>query len=104
MAVEYWEDVPDLDRRRDRAAKALGIDPAGLPSEERVLARLAGLPRGSIAEACLVVAYEGEPLHPLFEDAPSRQPTDWLRDPGLGVCCGFFDLSDGSLVSGEQSR
>ncbi|WP_435811101.1 hypothetical protein [Streptomyces tendae] len=28
---EYREDAPDLDRLRDRAAQALGIDPAGLP-------------------------------------------------------------------------
>ncbi|MFC9816044.1 hypothetical protein ACFVJM_28740 [Streptomyces virginiae] len=72
LADEYWEDVPDLDQRRERAAQALGIDPAGLPSEARVLARFAELSRGSIAEACLVVGYEGEPLDPLFEVASLR--------------------------------
>ncbi|MYW48295.1 hypothetical protein [Streptomyces sp. SID161] len=69
VADEYREDVPDLDQRRDRAAQALGIDPAGLPSEATVLARLAELSRGPVAETCLVVGYEGEPLDPLFDAA-----------------------------------
>ncbi|MEU4153056.1 hypothetical protein [Streptomyces sp. NPDC026659] len=64
---EYREDVPDFDQRRDRAAQALGIDPAGLPSETAVLARLTELSRGPVAETCLVVGYEGEPLDPLFD-------------------------------------
>ncbi|WP_346011085.1 hypothetical protein [Streptomyces sp. SID5606] len=69
IAGEYREDVPDLDQRRDRAARALGIDPAGLPSEATVLARIAELSRGPVAEACLVVGDEGEPLDPLFDAA-----------------------------------
>ncbi|WP_411130033.1 hypothetical protein [Streptomyces sp. x-19] len=70
VADEYREDVPDLDRRRDRAAWALGLDPAGLPSEAAVLARLVELSRGPVAAACLVVGYEGDPLDPLFVSTP----------------------------------
>ncbi|MCX4960958.1 hypothetical protein [Streptomyces virginiae] len=72
VADEYREDVPDLDRRRDRAARALGLDPAGLPSEVAALARLGELSRGPVAAACLVVGYEGEPLDPPFGAAPDR--------------------------------
>ncbi|MFF2819604.1 hypothetical protein ACFVT9_29295 [Kitasatospora cineracea] len=66
LADEYREDLPDLDDRRDRAARALGLDPAALPSEAEVLARLAELSRGPVAAACLVVGFEDEPLDPLF--------------------------------------
>jgi hypothetical protein len=69
VADEYRDDLPDLDRRRDLAARALGIDPAELPSETTVLARLVELSRGPVAEACLVVGYEGDPLDPLFDAA-----------------------------------
>ncbi|WP_314254534.1 hypothetical protein [Streptomyces sp. DSM 40907] len=72
VADEYREEVPDFDRRRDRAARALGLDPAGLPSEAAALARLVELSQGPVAEACLVVGYEGEPLDPLFGAAPDR--------------------------------
>ncbi|WP_405436255.1 hypothetical protein OG373_05335 [Streptomyces avidinii] len=72
VADEYREDMPDLDRRRDRAARALGLDPAWLPSEAVALARLVELARGPIAAACLVVGYEGDPLDPLFGAAPDR--------------------------------
>ncbi|MFD9517938.1 hypothetical protein [Streptomyces sp. NPDC059979] len=72
VADEYREDMPDLDRRRDRAARALGLDPAGLPSEAAALARLVELSRGPVAAACLVVGHEGGPLDPLFSDAPDR--------------------------------
>ncbi|MER5503174.1 hypothetical protein ABT096_39210 [Streptomyces sp. NPDC002561] len=71
VADEYREDMPDLDRRRDRAARALGLDPAGLPSETAALARLVELSRGPVAAACLVVGYEGDPLDPLFAGDPS---------------------------------
>ncbi|MFF7952387.1 hypothetical protein [Streptomyces griseorubiginosus] len=70
IADEYREDVPDLDRRRDLAARALGLDPAGLPSEAAVLARLVELSQGPVAVACLVVGYEGDPLDPLFGPSP----------------------------------
>lgn len=73
VADEYREDMPDIDRRRDRAARALGLDPAGLPSEATVLARLVDLSRGPVATDCLVVGYEGEPLDPLF-DATHAHP------------------------------
>ncbi|MFV0138000.1 hypothetical protein ACLGIH_33325 [Streptomyces sp. HMX87] len=69
VADEYRDDLPDLDRRRDLAARALGIDPAELPSETTALARLVELSRGPVAEACLVVGYEGDPLDPLFDAA-----------------------------------
>ncbi|MFE4061183.1 hypothetical protein ACFXP3_33665 [Streptomyces sp. NPDC059096] len=69
VAIEYREDVPDLDRRRDRAARALGLDPAALPSEAAVLTRLGELSRGPVAVACLVVGPEGDPLDPLFGTA-----------------------------------
>lgn len=72
VADEYREDVPDLDRRRDRAAQALGLDPNGLPSEAAALARLVELTQGPVGAACLVVGYEGNPLDPLFSAAPSR--------------------------------
>ncbi|MET8751993.1 hypothetical protein ABZW32_18105 [Streptomyces sp. NPDC004667] len=72
VADEYREDVPDLDQRRDRAARALGLDPAGLPSEAAALARLVELSRGPVAAACLVVGYEGDPLDPLFSAAPNH--------------------------------
>ncbi|MFJ2740763.1 hypothetical protein ACIO3O_13940 [Streptomyces sp. NPDC087440] len=72
VADEYREDVPDLDRRRDRAARALGLDPAELPSEAAALARLAELSRGPVAEACLVVGDEDDPLDPLFGAAPGH--------------------------------
>ncbi|MET9694644.1 hypothetical protein ABZY81_40635 [Streptomyces sp. NPDC006514] len=72
VSDDYREDVPDLDRRRDRAARALGLDPAGLPSEAAALARLVELSRGPVAAACLVVGYEGEPLDPLFDADPDR--------------------------------
>jgi hypothetical protein len=69
IADGYRDDLPDLGRRRDLAARALGIDPAGLPSEATVLARLVELSRGPVAEACLVVGHEGDPLDPLFDAA-----------------------------------
>ncbi|MFE7094517.1 hypothetical protein [Streptomyces erythrochromogenes] len=72
VADEYREDWPDLDRRRDRAARALGLDPAALPSEAAALARLVELSRGPAATTCLVVGYEGDPLDPLFGAAPGR--------------------------------
>ncbi|MFD7909626.1 hypothetical protein ACFV30_02715 [Streptomyces sp. NPDC059752] len=71
VSDEYREDVPDLDWQRDRAARALGLDPAGLPSEAAALARLVELSRGPVAAACLVV-YEGDPLAPLFGADPDR--------------------------------
>ncbi|AKL69715.1 MULTISPECIES: hypothetical protein [Streptomyces] len=67
VADEYREDVPDLDARRDRAARALGLDPDGLPSEAAVLTRLVDLSRGPMAATCLVLGYEGQPLDPLFD-------------------------------------
>ncbi|WP_420706948.1 hypothetical protein [Streptomyces sp. NRRL F-2664] len=72
VADEYQEDLPDLDRRRDRAARALGLDPAGLPSEAAALARLMELSGGPVTAACLIVGYEGEPLDPLFDPSPTR--------------------------------
>ncbi|MEV7583796.1 hypothetical protein [Streptomyces erythrochromogenes] len=66
VAGEYRQDVPDLDRRRDRAARALGLGPAGLPSGAAALARLAELSRGPVAAACRVVGSEGEAFDPLF--------------------------------------
>lgn len=72
IAADYREDLPDLDRRRDRAAQALGLDPAGLPSEAAALARLADLSRGPVAADCLVVGYEGDPYDPLFKVSPNR--------------------------------
>ncbi|WAL75858.1 hypothetical protein OU787_32545 [Kitasatospora sp. YST-16] len=66
LADEYREDLPDLDDRRDRAARALGLDPAVLPSEAEVLARLAELSWGPVASAYLVIGFEGDPLEPLF--------------------------------------
>lgn len=69
VADEYRADVPDLDLRRDRAARALGLDPAELPSEAAALARLVDLSQGPVAAACLVVGYEGDPLDPLFSAA-----------------------------------
>ncbi|MFD8915286.1 hypothetical protein [Streptomyces sp. NPDC059575] len=71
VADEYRADIPDLDRRRDRAARALGLDPAELPSQAAALDRLVSLSRGPVAAACLVVGYESEPLDPLFAAAPS---------------------------------
>ncbi|MFE9845460.1 hypothetical protein [Streptomyces goshikiensis] len=67
VADEYREDVPDLDARRDRAARALGLDPAGLPSEAAVLTRLVDLSRRPMAADWLVLGYEGEPLDPLCD-------------------------------------
>ncbi|MFK0237406.1 hypothetical protein [Streptomyces vinaceus] len=75
IADGYREDVPDLQQRLDRAARALGIDPAGLASEAMVLARLVELSRGAVAEACLGLGYEGEPLEPLFDAARPVLPT-----------------------------
>lgn len=72
VADEYRQDMSDLDRRRDLAARALGLDPAGLPSEAAALARLAELSRGPVAAACLVVGYEGDPLDSLFGAAPDQ--------------------------------
>ncbi|MFJ8948290.1 hypothetical protein ACIRG4_34530 [Streptomyces sp. NPDC102395] len=62
VADEYREDLPDFARRRDRAARTLGIDLDGLPSEATVLARLVERSRGTLAAACLIVGYEGDPL------------------------------------------
>ncbi|WP_235437913.1 hypothetical protein [Kitasatospora griseola] len=76
VADEYREDLPDLDERRDRAARALGLDPAALPSEAAVLARLGELSRGPVATACLVLGYEDQPLDPLFgADWTGLQPS-----------------------------
>ncbi|WP_234432398.1 hypothetical protein [Streptomyces sp. NRRL S-378] len=72
LAEEYREDGPGLCRRRDRAARVLGLDPAGLPSEAAVLARLAELSRGPVAAACPVVGDGGESFLPLFAAAPGR--------------------------------
>ncbi|MFB8243282.1 hypothetical protein ACFC58_42785 [Kitasatospora purpeofusca] len=66
VADEYRQDLPGLDEQRERAARALGLDPAALPSEPAVLARLAELSRGPVATACLVLGHEGDPLDPLF--------------------------------------
>lgn len=67
VSDQYRDDLPDLDRRRDLAALALGIDPAELPSEATALARLVELSRGPVAEVCRVVGCEREPLDPLFD-------------------------------------
>ncbi|WP_254397486.1 hypothetical protein [Streptomyces sp. AC558_RSS880] len=72
VADEYRQDMPDIGERRDRAARALGLDRAQLSSEATVLARLVDLSRGPVAEACLVVGNEGDPLDPLFGAAPAR--------------------------------
>ncbi|WP_218009898.1 hypothetical protein [Actinomadura kijaniata] len=72
-ADQYWQDIPDLDQRRDRAARALGLDPARLPCEAMVLDRLVELARGPAAEACLVIYDEGEPLDPLFDISAHRR-------------------------------
>ncbi|MEV0173746.1 hypothetical protein AB0I00_21830 [Streptomyces sp. NPDC050803] len=72
VADEYLADLPDFHGQRDRAARALGIDPAGLPSEAAVLSRFAELSRGPVAAACLVVGHEGAPLDPLFGAVPDR--------------------------------
>ncbi|GGP75956.1 hypothetical protein [Streptomyces abikoensis] len=78
IADEDREDLPDLDRRRDRVARALGFDPAGLPSETMALARLMELSRELVAAACLVVGYEGDPLDPLFDAARAHPyPIRW---------------------------
>ncbi|MCA6095543.1 hypothetical protein LE181_25680 [Streptomyces sp. SCA3-4] len=69
VADEYRAGLPDFDWRRDRAARALGLDPAGLPSEATVLTLLVNLSRGPVAAACLVVGYEGDPFDPLFDAA-----------------------------------
>ncbi|MDX3733584.1 hypothetical protein [Streptomyces caniscabiei] len=69
VADEYREDLPDFDRRRDRAARALGIDPDELPSEATVLARLVERSGGPEAAACLVIGYEGDSLELLFDAA-----------------------------------
>ncbi|MFE4058831.1 hypothetical protein ACFXP3_21500 [Streptomyces sp. NPDC059096] len=69
VADEYRDDLPDLDLRRDRAARALGIDPADLPSGATALARLVELSRGPVAEACRVLGCEGDPLDALFDVA-----------------------------------
>ncbi|MFJ8932950.1 hypothetical protein ACIRLA_40930 [Streptomyces sp. NPDC102364] len=70
---EYLDDMPDLDRRRDRAARALGLDPVALPNQAEVLNRLLlDLPREPIADSCLVVDDQGVPLDPLFCDARDR--------------------------------
>lgn len=70
VADEYRADLPDLDGMRDRAARALGLDPATLASEAVALGRVAELSRGPVAAACRVVGYEGDPLDPLFGAAP----------------------------------
>ncbi|MGW8764132.1 hypothetical protein ACWGN5_16670 [Streptomyces sp. NPDC055815] len=70
VADELREDLPDLDQRRDRAARALGLDPAELPSEAAALARLAELARGPVAADCLVVGHGGEALDSLFGTSP----------------------------------
>lgn len=69
VADEYREDVPGFDRRRDRAARALGLDPAGLPSAATALARLVEFARGPVSAECLVVGYDSVPLAPLFARA-----------------------------------
>ncbi|MFJ5833656.1 hypothetical protein [Streptomyces sp. NPDC093089] len=66
VADELREDLPDLDRRRDRAARALGLDPAALPSETAALARLVRLPRDPVAASCLVVGRDGDSFDSLF--------------------------------------
>ncbi|MFF0297290.1 hypothetical protein ACFYST_28475 [Kitasatospora sp. NPDC004614] len=66
-ADDYRADIPDLGARRDRAARALGLDPATLPSEATALARLAELSRGPVAAASLVVGPDGDPFDPLFD-------------------------------------
>ncbi|MFF1949834.1 hypothetical protein [Kitasatospora herbaricolor] len=71
VAEEYREDLPDLDERRERAARVLGFDPTALPSEAAVLVRLARLSHGPVAAACLVLGYEGDPLDPLFDASRS---------------------------------
>nr|MDT0516207.1 hypothetical protein [Streptomyces sp. DSM 41633] len=46
VADTYRDHVPDLGRRLERAARALGLDPAGLPSDATALARLVEPSRG----------------------------------------------------------
>ncbi|WP_106432305.1 hypothetical protein [Streptomyces sp. LaPpAH-108] len=72
VADEYRADLPDLDHRRDHATRALGLDPAELPSEATALDRLVNLSRGPMAAACRVIGHEGDPLDPLF--APALSP------------------------------
>ncbi|GAA2458936.1 hypothetical protein [Streptomyces glaucus] len=72
VADDHREHTPDIDRRRERAARALGLDPADLPSEATVVARLVELSQGPVATDCLVVGYEGDPLDPLFDATPAH--------------------------------
>ncbi|WP_433544504.1 hypothetical protein ACQPZG_04865 (plasmid) [Streptomyces sp. CA-294286] len=72
VAGDYRHNLPDLDQRRDRAAQALGLDPAGLPSEATALARLTELTQGPEAASCLVLGHEGDPFTPLFGTAPAQ--------------------------------
>ncbi|MFI5527619.1 hypothetical protein ACIA8O_03580 [Kitasatospora sp. NPDC051853] len=69
VAELYREDHPDLDGLRRRAAVAVGLDPASLPSGATVLTRLAERSRGPLAEVCRVLGHQGEPLGPLFGQA-----------------------------------
>ena len=92
-ADEYREDVPAFDERRDRAARALGLDSAGLPSAATALARLVELARGPVAAECLVAGCDGDPLAPHFDSAPlpvtpgsARQFQKALHQELLLVC------------------
>ncbi|MFI9787103.1 hypothetical protein ACIHEI_26890 [Kitasatospora sp. NPDC051984] len=64
---EFREYHPDIDERRHRAARALGLDPLALPPAATALAGLAELSRGPVAAASLVVGPDGDPFDPLFD-------------------------------------
>jgi hypothetical protein len=64
MSAEYYEDMPDLDELRDRAARDLGLD---LPGEAEVIERVREVALGAGEEYVLLNAEEGCAYRPLIE-------------------------------------
>lgn len=89
VADEYRNDLPDLDRLRDRAARALGLDPAGLPSEAEALARMMELSQEPVAAVSLSAPQPGTSGHQVRALSGGGSADG---DAGLPVGAGCDDL------------
>ncbi|MEW2147380.1 hypothetical protein AB0869_31670 [Micromonospora vinacea] len=79
LAAEYQDDMPDLVARRDRSARALGLD---LPTEAEAITTLHRVATEAGRDFVLVFTPEGTPYERLIGDltAVITAPAGWAGD------------------------